>query len=40
MHKMGFLVDEAGAGAVAMMRAIKQVLDPNNIMNPGKIFTL
>jgi len=40
LHKMGFLVDEAGAGAVAMMRAIKQVLDPNNIMNPGKIFTL
>ena len=40
IHKMGFLVDEAGAGAVAMMRAIKQALDPQNILNPGKIFTL
>ena len=40
VHKMGFLRDEAGAGAVAMMRAIKQALDPQNIMNPGKIFRL
>jgi D-lactate dehydrogenase (cytochrome) len=38
LHKMGFLVDEAGAGAVAMMRDIKRALDPRNIMNPGKIF--
>ena len=40
LHKMGFLVDEAGAGAVAMMRSVKQALDPKNIMNPGKIFTV
>ncbi|MBC7681409.1 MAG: FAD-binding protein [Ferruginibacter sp.] len=40
LHKMGFLVAEAGDGAVAMMRAIKQALDPLNILNPGKIFTL
>ncbi len=40
LHKMGFLVDETGAGAVAMMRSIKQALDPDNIMNPGKIFKL
>ncbi|MDP2369203.1 FAD-binding oxidoreductase [Rhodoferax sp.] len=39
LHKMDFLVTETGAGAVAMMRAIKQALDPHNIMNPGKIFT-
>ena len=38
LHKMGFLRAEAGDGAVAMMRAIKQALDPLNIMNPGKIF--
>ncbi len=40
LHKMGFLVEETGAGAVAMMRAIKQALDPHNIMNPGNMFTL
>jgi D-lactate dehydrogenase (cytochrome) len=40
LHKMGFLVDEAGAGAVDMMRTIKQALDPHNILNPGKIFSL
>ena len=40
LHKIGYLVDEAGAGAVAVMRSIKRALDPLNIMNPGKIFTL
>ena len=40
LHKMGFLVEEAGDGAVEMMRQIKRALDPKNIMNPGKIFTL
>jgi len=39
LHKIGYLVDEAGADAVAVMRSIKQALDPLNIMNPGKIFT-
>jgi len=39
LHKMDFLVHEAGAGAVEMMRTIKRALDPKNIMNPGKIFT-
>ena len=40
LHKMGFLVTEAGEGAVAMMRSVKQALDPKNIMNPGKIFAV
>ena len=40
LHKMDFLLAETGAGAIAMMRAIKQALDPDNIMNPGKIFSL
>jgi D-lactate dehydrogenase (cytochrome) len=40
LHKMGFLRDEAGDGAIDMMRAIKRALDPKNILNPGKIFPL
>ena len=40
LHKMDFLVTEAGVGAVDMMRTLKRALDPKNIMNPGKIFTL
>ena len=40
LHKMGYLVEEAGAGAVEMMRSIKRALDPKNIMNPGKVFTV
>ena len=40
LHKMDFLVTEAGNGAVNMMRTIKRALDPKNIMNPGKIFSL
>jgi D-lactate dehydrogenase (cytochrome) len=37
--KIKYLEAEHG-GAVAAMRAIKQALDPDNIMNPGKIFAL
>lgn len=40
LHKIGYLVEEAGAGAVEQMRLIKRALDPKNIMNPGKIFAL
>ena len=40
LHKIDFLVSEAGAGAVSLMRTIKRALDPHNIMNPGKIFVM
>lgn len=37
--KMKFLQAEHG-DAISYMRMIKQALDPQNIMNPGKIFTV
>jgi D-lactate dehydrogenase (cytochrome) len=37
--KIGYLAAEHGE-AVQVMRAIKQALDPDNIMNPGKIVPL
>ena len=35
--KMGFLEHELGHG-VDVMRTIKAALDPQNILNPGKIW--
>ncbi|HEX7634595.1 MAG TPA: FAD-linked oxidase C-terminal domain-containing protein, partial [Noviherbaspirillum sp.] len=37
MHKMSFLVQEHGEGAIETMRVLKHAFDPKNIMNPGKI---
>lgn len=38
LHKREFMLTEHGAAAIAIMRSLKQTLDPNNILNPGKIF--
>ncbi len=38
LHKIEFLRDEIGADGVDLMRRIKHALDPDHIMNPGKIF--
>jgi D-lactate dehydrogenase (cytochrome) len=38
--KMKYLPAEYGAPALAAMAAIKRALDPQNIMNPGKIVAL
>ncbi len=36
--KRRYLEAEHGAGAIAVMRSIKQALDPQDIMNPGKVL--
>ncbi len=38
MHKIQFMNQEHGEGAVELMRMIKCALDPKNILNPGKIL--
>ncbi len=35
--KAKYLERELGAGAMSMMQAIKNAVDPNNILNPGKM---
>jgi D-lactate dehydrogenase (cytochrome) len=36
--KIQALIEETGAPAVNIMKMIKHSLDPNNILNPGKVF--
>jgi D-lactate dehydrogenase (cytochrome) len=38
--KMKYLAGELGGPALAAMAAIKRALDPDDIMNPGKIVAL
>jgi D-lactate dehydrogenase (cytochrome) len=38
--KMKYMKAEFGAPALDTMRAVKRALDPLDIMNPGKIFSL
>jgi len=40
MGKMDFLVAEHGGDAVSVMRALKHAIDPDNLMNPGKIVRM
>jgi D-lactate dehydrogenase (cytochrome) len=37
--KIKYMVAEHGAAAVAVMASIKRALDPQNILNPGKMIT-
>ena len=39
LHKKDYLIKEHGDN-IPVMKSIKRTLDPNNIMNPGKIFDL
>jgi FAD/FMN-containing dehydrogenase len=38
--KKPYLTSTRSAAEIALMRGIKRVLDPNGIMNPGKLFDL
>jgi len=38
LSKAAYLPMELGPDAISAMKRIKQALDPNNILNPGKIF--
>jgi len=40
LHKMRFLERERDPATLDLMRSIKRALDPRNILNPGKIFSL
>jgi D-lactate dehydrogenase len=38
IEKRGFITQQIAPESLALMREIKKVFDPNNILNPGKIF--
>jgi glycolate oxidase len=38
MAKMNYLDLKVGEGGIELMKRIKAAFDPNNIMNPGKMF--
>ncbi len=38
LGKRKYMALEHGEGALAVMRAIKQAIDPDNLMNPGKVL--
>ena len=40
MGKIDLLKDEIGEAGINVMKSIKKTLDPNNLMNPGKILQL
>jgi D-lactate dehydrogenase (cytochrome) len=40
IHKIPYLQEEHGEAGVALMRRIKQALDPQNLLNPGKVVAM
>ncbi|MGA9365478.1 MAG: FAD-linked oxidase C-terminal domain-containing protein [Bacteroidota bacterium] len=40
LAKKKFLAQAVGLPAIEMMKRIKESIDPNNVLNPGKIFSL
>lgn len=39
LGKKKYLVEELGEGTVALMRSMKEAIDPDNLFNPGKVST-
>lgn len=37
VEKMSYLADSVGEINMELMKGIKEVFDPNSIMNPGKV---
>ncbi len=40
LYKKRLLEKMVGSPSIQMMRTLKQMMDPNNILNPGKVFDL
>jgi glycolate oxidase len=40
LAKKAFLRDQIGGASLTLMKQVKRTLDPDNILNPGKIFDL
>ena len=38
LGKKKYLIDQFGLDTLNVMKSLKNTIDPNNIMNPGKIF--
>ena len=38
LGKMRHLAEEQGPGAIRVMKSLKATLDPQNLLNPGKLF--
>ncbi|MGA2625275.1 MAG: FAD-linked oxidase C-terminal domain-containing protein [Bacteroidota bacterium] len=40
LYKKRLLEKMVGGASIAMMKTLKQMMDPNNILNPGKVFDM
>jgi glycolate oxidase len=40
LAKKAFLRDQIGGAGLSLLKQVKRTLDPDNLLNPGKIFDL